>query len=62
MFLYCRQCQKCRYDRCLSAGMRPELVMSEEQKRVRFRNVAFGGGGNGGEEQVWNFKLFNFLS
>ncbi len=37
-----RSCQRCRYDRCLAAGMRPEFVMSDEQKRARFRNVATG--------------------
>ena len=32
-----RQCQKCRYDLCLAAGMRPEFVMNDAQKRARFK-------------------------
>ncbi len=31
-----RRCQKCRYQRCLAAGMRPELVLSQEEKESRF--------------------------
>ena len=34
-----RNCKSCRYDRCLKAGMRPDLVLSEDQKLVRFRKV-----------------------
>ena len=32
-----RKCQMCRYDRCLKAGMRPELVMDLSAKKRRFR-------------------------
>ncbi len=34
-----RRCQKCRYDRCLSAGMRPECVLDLGQRRYRFRKA-----------------------
>ncbi len=52
-----RRCQSCRYDRCLRAGMRPEFVMDEEQRRVRMekcrrkREERRGGGGGGPEEE-----------
>ncbi|TRY72727.1 hypothetical protein TCAL_00265 [Tigriopus californicus] len=44
-----RSCRKCRYDLCLQAGMRPELVLDEAQKRQRFysstliRSLSFSG-------------------
>lgn len=34
-----RRCQKCRYDLCLLAGMRPEAVLTEEQRKTRFRKM-----------------------
>ncbi len=34
-----RQCQHCRYKRCLAAGMRPEAVLDEKQKRYHFRKL-----------------------
>lgn len=34
-----RQCQFCRYQRCLMAGMRPEAVLDEKQKRFHFRKL-----------------------
>lgn len=34
-----RRCQKCRYDLCLKSGMRPEAVLTVDQKKVRFRNM-----------------------
>ena len=34
-----RRCQKCRYNRCQMAGMTPDAVLNEDQKRIRFRKV-----------------------
>ena len=34
-----RRCQKCRHSLCLKAGMNPDAVMTEEQKRIRFRKL-----------------------
>lgn len=34
-----RKCQKCRYTLCLAVGMRPEAVLTDAQKKVRFRNT-----------------------
>ncbi len=34
-----RRCQKCRYNRCQLAGMTPDAVLNEDQKRIRFRKV-----------------------
>ena len=34
-----RRCQKCRYVRCLAAGMSPEAVLTEDQKVIRFRKT-----------------------
>ena len=33
-----RKCQKCRYVLCLKVGMKPEAVLTDDQKKVRFRN------------------------
>ena len=33
-----RKCQKCRYDLCLKEGMKPEAVLTDDQKKIRFRN------------------------
>ncbi len=38
-----RRCQKCRYERCLVAGMRPECVMDEQQRRTRSTKMQAGG-------------------
>ena len=32
------RCKKCRYLKCLSVGMDPKWVMSNEEKRIRFKN------------------------
>ena len=42
-----RKCQKCRYDLCLKVGMDPNLVLSEDQKKVRFRNYLKKKAGSG---------------
>ena len=34
-----RSCQKCRYLICLRVGMDPELVLTEDQRKSRFRNA-----------------------
>eukprot|EP00092_Neocalanus_flemingeri_P003613 GFUD01003877.1.p1 GENE.GFUD01003877.1~~GFUD01003877.1.p1 ORF type:complete len:682 (+),score=79.52 GFUD01003877.1:382-2427(+) len=32
-----KQCAACRYDKCLRIGMRPELVLDDDEKKTRFR-------------------------
>jgi hypothetical protein len=32
------RCKKCRYDKCVSVGMDPKWVLSNDDKRIRFRN------------------------
>nr|AID52839.1 nuclear receptor [Tigriopus japonicus] len=34
-----KNCQKCRYEECLSAGMKPTWVLSEEERSRRFRKT-----------------------
>ena len=34
-----RSCQACRYQLCLRVGMDPELVLTEDQRKSRFRNA-----------------------
>lgn len=34
-----RRCQKCRYDRCILAGMNPGAVLDDGQKKIRFRKL-----------------------
>lgn len=34
-----RKCQKCRYLLCLKAGMKPDAVLTQDQKKVRFRKA-----------------------
>ena len=36
-----KSCPPCRYDKCLRAGMRPDLVLDEEEKRKRFKNAKY---------------------
>jgi len=37
LFLY--RCQRCRYVRCIAAGMNPNAVLSDDEKVVRFRKT-----------------------
>ena len=34
-----RKCRRCRYDRCLGAGMNPSAVLDDDGKKVRFRKM-----------------------
>ncbi len=34
-----KKCNKCRYDACLRAGMRPQAVLNESQYQRRFRKM-----------------------
>ena len=34
-----KKCQKCRYERCVAVGMDPSLVLTEDQKKTRFRKM-----------------------
>ena len=34
-----KKCQKCRYELCLRAGMRPDQVLEDEAKKTRFRKL-----------------------
>jgi len=34
-----RRCQKCRYERCVIAGMNADAVLDNDQKKVRFRKL-----------------------
>jgi hypothetical protein len=34
-----KKCQKCRYEACLRVGMDPGLVLTEDQKKARFRKM-----------------------
>ncbi len=38
ILLICCRCKKCRYEKCLSIGMDPKWVMTQEQKLVRFQH------------------------
>ena len=33
-----KSCQKCRYQLCLKSGMNPDLVLTSDQKKSRFKN------------------------
>ena len=32
-----RNCQQCRYQKCIQAGMSPDAVLTDQEKRIRFR-------------------------
>ena len=34
-----RKCRKCRYDRCLRAGMDSGAVLDDDRKKLRFRKL-----------------------
>merc|ERR1719447_950137 len=34
-----KQCSACRYQQCLRAGMRTDLILDEEEKKTRFRKA-----------------------
>ena len=34
-----KKCQRCRYNRCIEVGMNPNLVLTDDQKKVRFRKM-----------------------
>ena len=35
-----KSCNRCRYNECLRNGMRPHLVLSEDQIHERFKNLS----------------------
>ena len=53
-----KKCQRCRYDKCIEIGMNPNLVLTDDQKKVRFRKMfekkgsGAGGEGNGGPKPL----------
>ena len=56
-----KKCQKCRYDKCIEIGMNPNLVLTDDQKKVRFRKmfekkgsgaIEVNHGGNNGSKPV----------
>ena len=34
-----KQCPACRYEECLRIGMRPTLVLSDDEKHIWFKNL-----------------------
>ena len=53
-----KKCQRCRYDKCIEIGMNPNLVLTDDQKKVRFRKMfekkgsGAAGEGNGGPKPL----------
>jgi hypothetical protein len=31
-------CKRCRYDKCLANGMDPKWILSNDEKRIRFKH------------------------
>lgn len=44
-----KTCQSCRFQKCMTTGMNPSWVLSEEQRKKRFKKYR-DGSGEGGEE------------
>ena len=51
-----KKCQRCRYDACLKAGMNPHLVLTDEQKKVRFRKMLEKKGSSGSGASAIQFS------
>ena len=62
-----KNCQFCRYSRCLAVGMKPTWVLSEEERQRRFRknrekqevNGGQPGGAGGGKRTSASTQLKN---
>ena len=57
-----RKCQKCRYNICLQVGMKPQAVLTDDQKKVRFRNSLQKKSKLGEFLLLWSFLTLFLLS